>query len=114
MFGARVVLVIAGKSDGGLVVGVGERGGGLRDGPKDLGEKASQPKCLLHAVLRPVHRCHVLALRRGQGDDLLTFTRQRNGPAVNEECVPSDHPPVLCHGAIRVGISDERAPGLAI
>ena len=49
MFGACAVLVITGKSDG-LVVGVGEHGGGFRDGPKDLGENASQPKRLLHAV----------------------------------------------------------------
>ena len=47
VLGARAVLVIAGKSDG-----------GLRDGPKALGEKASQPKCLIHAM----HHCHVLSL----------------------------------------------------
>lgn len=46
--GVDMVLVVAREGNCGLVVG--EHGGGLGDGTKDLGEKAPQPEGLLYPV----------------------------------------------------------------
>ena len=66
---ACVVLVVL--SEGNCCLFVREEGGGWFDGIEHLGQEASQPEGLLHAM----GCCNVLALGGGQGDNLLPLGR---------------------------------------
>ena len=66
---ARVVVVVS--SEGNWCLVVREEGGGWFDGVEHLGQEASQPKCLLHAV----GCCDVLTFGGGQEDNLLLLGR---------------------------------------
>jgi hypothetical protein len=67
VLGPQMVLVIVCECDGGLVIR--KESGGGSDVAKDLRDEAAKPKGFLAAV----HRCDILALSGGQGDDLLSL-----------------------------------------
>ena len=69
VLGARVVLVVMHEGDGHLVVR--KEGGRALDVAKHLRDEVAEPEGFLAAM----HRCDVLTLGGGQGDNLLLLRR---------------------------------------
>jgi len=105
---AHVVLMVAREHDGSLVIR--KEGEGIWERAKDFREEALEPEPLLH----PVHGHDVLALRGGEGDNLLALGQPGDGATVNEKRVARYGSPVLGHGAIGVRIAFEDTPRLAV